>query len=102
MSCESVPTPTGSTGLTRHLGRLRRARTLIAAAVLLGLSAALLPTLGGPAGADEVIDKVQQAQQIADRLDQLNWTLATLSGSQEITRHRLQEATAAADAAQAR
>lgn len=102
MSCEAVRPTAGRNVHARRRVWSGRGRSLLAAALVLGLTAALVPTLGAPARADEVLDKVHEAQDIADRLDQLNGKLAELTGSQEITRHQLDESTKAADAAQAR
>lgn len=71
----------------------------LAFVVVAGLAAAVVPSA---AEGDEVIDKVRQGQEIADKLDALNLKLYELSGQQEVARHQLEDATKVAADAQAR
>jgi len=99
MGCEAVDTIHGSRRTLRRGGLVRRARVLVAALVVVGLTAVALPS---PAQGDEVIDKVRQGQEIADQLDQLNLKLYELTGQQELARHQLDDAKSVAADAQAR
>ncbi len=80
-------------------GLVRRARMVVAVALVAGLASAVLPS---PAQGDEVIDKVREGQEIADHLDQLNLRLDELTGQQELARHQLEDAKTVAADAQAR
>ncbi|HEY5154703.1 MAG TPA: NlpC/P60 family protein [Acidimicrobiales bacterium] len=71
----------------------------VAVALVAGLAFAVTPLA---AQGDEVIDKVRESQQIADQLDALNLRLTELGSKQEVARHQLQDAQAAAADAQAR
>jgi cell wall-associated NlpC family hydrolase len=80
----------------------RRARVVVVLWISAGLLLALLPSGVTPAQADQVADRVAQAQEIADKLGGLNLRLMDLAGQHELASHRYDEAKKAADEAQGR